>query len=119
MPGGKRDAADGTASCTALRETREEVGIRPEDINVLAELRPTRTKVPSLSPAPPSVMFTPVAESVSPREPSSAAKHRLLRSDRGQRGLIERRQSNIIHHRVDTLRLPCVEKRERDLLSTK
>ena len=59
MPGGKRDAADGTASCTALRETREEVGIRPEDINVLAELRPTRTKVPSLSPAPPSVMFNP------------------------------------------------------------
>jgi 8-oxo-dGTP pyrophosphatase MutT (NUDIX family) len=51
MPGGKRDAADGTASCTALRETREEVGIRPEDVNVLAELRPTRTKVVSPSAA--------------------------------------------------------------------
>jgi 8-oxo-dGTP pyrophosphatase MutT (NUDIX family) len=54
MPGGKRDATDGDASCTALRETEEEVGIRAEHIDVLAVLRPTRTKAPSLLHPPSS-----------------------------------------------------------------
>ena len=38
FPGGQRDEADRTLLDTALRETHEEMGIRPEDIDVLGEL---------------------------------------------------------------------------------
>lgn len=39
-PGGKRDATDGSLIDTALRETQEEVGIPPTQIEVIGELRP-------------------------------------------------------------------------------
>jgi 8-oxo-dGTP pyrophosphatase MutT (NUDIX family) len=38
FPGGRRDGADRTLLDTALRETHEEVGIRPDDVDVLGEL---------------------------------------------------------------------------------
>ena len=38
FPGGRRDEKDATLVDTALRETYEEMGIRPEDIEVLGEL---------------------------------------------------------------------------------
>jgi 8-oxo-dGTP pyrophosphatase MutT (NUDIX family) len=37
LPGGKHDDEDGNLADTALRETHEEVGVRPEDIEVLGE----------------------------------------------------------------------------------
>jgi len=38
FPGGRRDEGDETLLDTALRETHEEMGIRPEDVEVLGEL---------------------------------------------------------------------------------
>ena len=45
FPGGARDGADKTLLETALRETSEEMGILPEDVDVLGELdeMPTRS----------------------------------------------------------------------------
>ena len=45
FPGGRRDEADRTLLDTALRETYEEMGVRPQDVDVLGELDdvPTNT----------------------------------------------------------------------------
>jgi 8-oxo-dGTP pyrophosphatase MutT (NUDIX family) len=45
LPGGKRDPSDGSLLETALREAQEEIGIRREQIEILAELAPTDTRV--------------------------------------------------------------------------
>lgn len=44
FPGGREDEEDGSSLITALRETEEEVGIRPEDVEVVGELRPFVSK---------------------------------------------------------------------------
>ena len=38
FPGGRKDEADRTLLDTALRETYEEMGVRPQDVDVLGEL---------------------------------------------------------------------------------
>jgi 8-oxo-dGTP pyrophosphatase MutT (NUDIX family) len=38
LPGGRREAEDATPVETALRETREEVGIRPEEVRVIGAM---------------------------------------------------------------------------------
>ena len=38
FPGGQKDEEDATLRDTALRETNEEMGIRPEDVDLLGEL---------------------------------------------------------------------------------
>lgn len=38
FPGGRKDEEDATSLDTALRETHEEMGIQPEDIEILGEL---------------------------------------------------------------------------------
>ena len=43
FPGGAYEKADGLLLNTALRETREEIGVAPEDIEVLGELDDTLT----------------------------------------------------------------------------
>ena len=43
FPGGRKDDRDRTLLDTALRETHEEMGIRPQDIEVLGELDDTPT----------------------------------------------------------------------------
>ena len=43
FPGGSKDAKDATLLDTALRETYEEMGIRPEDVEVLGQLDDTPT----------------------------------------------------------------------------
>jgi 8-oxo-dGTP pyrophosphatase MutT (NUDIX family) len=47
FPGGKRDAGDRSMLDTALRETREEIGIAEDRIEILAELPPTTTRTTS------------------------------------------------------------------------
>ncbi len=44
FPGGICEASDGTFERTALRETHEEIGIRPEDVRVLGMLDDIRTQ---------------------------------------------------------------------------
>ena len=44
LPGGARDPEDDTLLATALREAWEEMGIRPEDVEVLGELDDTPTR---------------------------------------------------------------------------
>jgi len=44
LPGGKRDPMDGSMMETALREAREEIGLRRDQIEILAELPPTDTR---------------------------------------------------------------------------
>ncbi len=43
FPGGSKDARDATLLDTALRETYEEMGIRPEDVEVLGQMDDTPT----------------------------------------------------------------------------
>lgn len=43
FPGGRKDDGDASLLQTALRETHEEMGIRPEDIEVLGELDEVQT----------------------------------------------------------------------------
>jgi len=38
FPGGSREESDGTMLDTALRESHEEIGLKPEDVEVLGEL---------------------------------------------------------------------------------
>ncbi len=45
FPGGKRDIEDENLLQTALRESLEEVGIRPEDVDVLGDLDDEKTYV--------------------------------------------------------------------------
>ena len=44
LPGGREDEDDETSLLTALRETEEEVGIRPDEVEVVGELRPFVSK---------------------------------------------------------------------------
>jgi len=53
FPGGATDPTDATAAATALREASEEVGLRPETVDVLAEL-------PALFLPPSGFVVTPV-----------------------------------------------------------
>ena len=44
LPGGMRDPMDRSMLETALRETHEDIGLRRDQIEILAELRPTDTR---------------------------------------------------------------------------
>ena len=44
LPGGKHEAADPTLRATAIRETCEELGLAPDDLEVVGELEPLRTR---------------------------------------------------------------------------
>jgi 8-oxo-dGTP pyrophosphatase MutT (NUDIX family) len=64
FPGGRKDEADRTLLDTALRETYEEMGVRPQDVDVLGELDDVPTNSNYLINAyvgtiPPSYPFQP------------------------------------------------------------
>ena len=44
FPGGKHEPADNSMLFTALRETREEIGLDPDHVNILAELPSVETR---------------------------------------------------------------------------
>ncbi len=43
FPGGQCNSSDNDARATALRETHEEIGVAPEDVRILGQLRDTMT----------------------------------------------------------------------------
>lgn len=40
LPGGKREHSDSDFSCTALREAQEEIGINPDNVEIIGQLSP-------------------------------------------------------------------------------
>ncbi|KAF0483187.1 NUDIX hydrolase domain-like protein [Gigaspora margarita] len=52
FPGGKKEITDPSLSFTALRETNEEIGIRPEDIDILGQSTPLPNKDQTLKVYP-------------------------------------------------------------------
>ncbi len=44
FPGGKHEPTDNSMLCTALRETREEIGLGPEQVQILAALPAVETR---------------------------------------------------------------------------
>ncbi|CAG8479609.1 12802_t:CDS:2 [Dentiscutata erythropus] len=52
FPGGKKEILDPSLSFTALRETNEEIGIRPEDIDILGQSAPLLNKDQTLKVYP-------------------------------------------------------------------
>lgn len=69
LPGGKRELADSTNASVALRETHEETGIHPSDVQIIGEL-PTRKSLsgllvkPIVGIIPPDVQLVPEASEV-------------------------------------------------------
>ena len=69
FPGGREDESDQTLLETALRETQEEMGVRPEDVEILGELDDVATNSNYLvstfvGTIPPSYRFKPNAREV-------------------------------------------------------
>lgn len=50
LPGGKRDEEDEDDIATALREAKEEIGLEPSQVKVVAVFEPFLSKVLSRSP---------------------------------------------------------------------
>jgi 8-oxo-dGTP pyrophosphatase MutT (NUDIX family) len=50
LPGGKRDEEDEDDIATALREAKEEIGLEPSQVRVVAAFEPFLSKVLSQSP---------------------------------------------------------------------
>ena len=64
LPGGRRESFDETAGDTALRETHEEMGVLPKDVEILGELDDTTTNTnyvisPVVGTIPESYPFKP------------------------------------------------------------
>lgn len=52
FPGGRRDDGDADLCATALREAHEEIGLLPDDVELIGALQPTSTFVTSYSVYP-------------------------------------------------------------------
>jgi len=69
LPGGKHEAEDGSMLETALRESYEEIGLRHDQVEILAELPPTDTRSTNFRIYPfPAKVIQPVVWQANERE---------------------------------------------------
>ena len=57
FPGGRKDSTDASFEMTALRETHEEIGVNPGDIEIIGQLDDTKTVLSSLFTFPTQEIF--------------------------------------------------------------
>jgi 8-oxo-dGTP pyrophosphatase MutT (NUDIX family) len=62
LPGGRCEPDDGSLLETALRETEEEIGLPPEDVEIIAELDPLETRTSGFLVHPFLAVIRPPAE---------------------------------------------------------
>jgi len=67
-PGGKRDAGDASLTVTALRESHEEIGLEPANVEVVGALRPFVSKHGLLVTPVVGIVTNPVALTPNPAE---------------------------------------------------
>lgn len=72
FPGGAADPGDADAVATALRETEEEVGLRPDQVHVVATLPPLFIPVTGFVVTPVLAWFEPT-DALGPRDPREVA----------------------------------------------
>jgi 8-oxo-dGTP pyrophosphatase MutT (NUDIX family) len=69
FPGGRQDPGDADLRATALRETEEEIGLRPDDVELVGALTPTPTVATNYAVYPFVGLIEPGREwRISPRE---------------------------------------------------
>lgn len=103
-PGGKQDPGDATLQATALRESHEEIGLQPEHVKVVTELRPFISKF-GLLVTPYVGLITEVHElNANPHELDSIFQVPLswLQND-------PRTQTDVISRHGETLKVPVYD----------
>lgn len=93
FPGGSRDEGDADLCQTALREAHEEIGLHPDDVELIGALQPTSTFVTSYSVYPFVGLIDPGKEwTLQAREVESVLELSLddIRAGQGRERLIRR-----------------------------
>jgi 8-oxo-dGTP pyrophosphatase MutT (NUDIX family) len=84
FPGGRAEPSDASAEFTALREVEEEIGLRPESVEVLARLPDYRTRTGYVVTPVIGLLTPPLALTPDPHELDERNRQRRTREFQGQ-----------------------------------